>query len=131
MLVGYVRADQRAWVSRTRQYNVRVGDRAGAIGVEDDVLAASVLVLWTGAAEKPEFIGAFERTGPWRFMLADELAATGYPLSADADRYLVADIEALTASADGALVLEQLEQHAAYAPRGATWADLASRSRRR
>ena len=47
VLCGYVRgAPHAAWIDRTGLYNVRAGDRRGAVALDSDVLQASDLLLY-------------------------------------------------------------------------------------
>lgn len=127
-LVGYVRADQLDWVMRTKQYNVRVGSRRGAVDLADDVLAADLVVLWTRAQDGGvEVLGGFERSGPWQVAMADELGATGYPVKDLSHRYLVTPIEPLAVAVEQLVNPSVLDAHpnrSTGAPWSATWAVL-------
>ena len=127
-LVGFVRADQLEWVMRGKQYNVRVGDRRGAVDLADEVLVAELLILWTRAlGGGVEVLGGFKRSGPWQVAMAEELAATGYPTRELANRYLVTAMEPLAIAVERLVNRSVLEAHPnrqSGAPWSATWATL-------
>ena len=121
-LVGYVRAEQVRWVMRTKQYNVRVGDRRGSVGLADQLLSAELLVLWTrSTGGELEILGSFERVGPWQVAMADELEATGYPMRDPLHRYLVTPIEPLPVATEALVNPVPIEIHP-NAESGAPWA---------
>jgi hypothetical protein len=100
-LVGYARTEQVPWVRRTKQYNIRVGDRRGAVDLSDEMLSADLVVLWTGPRSGAvSVVGAFERVGPWLVADAEELASSGYPVREASERYLVTAIEPLPVIAE-------------------------------
>jgi hypothetical protein len=128
VLVGYVRQPQLPWVDRTRQYNVRVGDRKGAVDLADELLVARLVLLWTREASTPRLVGLFERTGPWLLRLAFELAVDGYPVRDPSSRYLVTSVNPVD------IDLWPAESVAAHAPLWSrsgepvarTWAELSA-----
>lgn len=129
VLVGFVRGDQREWVRRTRQYNVRADERRGAVRITDDMITARLLVLWAGRVDgRGELIGVFERTGPWQVASADDLHAQGYPVREAAARYLVASINTVSPSAEAVLAsrVSNFSVAERSAPHSLTWAALMS-----
>jgi hypothetical protein len=127
VLIGYVRPDQLPWVRATRRYNLRADRRRGAVSLTDDVLAATILVLWTpDDAGDPMVLGCFKRTGPWQVVTVAEMLEAGYPGRDGAAVYLVAQIDAAEATLD--LSLDRRAALAATDPRGAptitTWASV-------
>jgi hypothetical protein len=129
-LVGYVRTEQIPWVMRTKQYNVRIGDRRGAIDLADQLLSAELVVLWTRADRAGiEVLGSFERAGPWQVATADELCATGYPMNNQTHRYLVTPIEPLPVATEALVNPVPIETHpnaATGKPWATAWATLTS-----
>lgn len=76
VLCGYVRSNaQLAWIDREGLYNVRAGNRRGAVGLESELLAADDLVLY-GPSMQPRL---FARAGAWFVQSRDDLEASGYP----------------------------------------------------
>jgi len=76
VLCGYVRnAAQRRWVEDRGLYNVRAGDRRGAVGADADVLQATDVVLY-GPGMRPTL---WLRAGAWFVQSQDEMTALGYP----------------------------------------------------
>lgn len=129
VLLGYVRADQRHWVLRNSQYNVRADQRPGALAINDDLLKCRLVVLWTGEHEQPEFLGVFERTSSWYAASGDELRVTGYPLRDQASTYLVGEIRSLAVSLQEVLDPDQLKAllPTDYQPISTSWDSIASR----
>ena len=132
VLVGYVRADQLAWVTRQRRYNVRADGRQGTVLPTDAMLTARLVLLWWRLDDgSPALVGLFERVGPWQVASAAELMATGYP-PRDPDRgYLVTEVDVLDTATE-ALVLDvgQLARtvlRADGSPTCSTWEDVARR----
>jgi hypothetical protein len=128
VVVGYVRAEQLQWVTRTRQYNVRVGSRRGAVDLADELLTSGLIVLWTRSdAGEVEIIGGFERTGPWQFATAADLTATGYPDRHADNRYLVTPIDPLPTMVERLVKGSTIAARPNYltgAPWCTTWAEL-------
>src|SRR5215204_917506 len=62
VLCGYVRGHPHAaWIDRTGLYNVRAGDRRGAVALDSDVLQASDLLLYG-----PDYVPTlWSRLGTW------------------------------------------------------------------
>lgn len=127
VLIGYVRSEQLSWVLRKRRYNVRGDDRIGSVQSTDDLLAASLILLWTrDEAGTPRIVQLYERTGPWQIASADELEADGYPRSPRAKAYLVTEVNPVTTIVE-ALVrpAEQLPLPGDQRPVGTTWDQVA------
>jgi hypothetical protein len=76
VLLGYVRGfDHRAWVVAERLYNVRAGDRVGAVPLGSQALAAELVVLYGRDIEPDVWIVS----GAPRILDRSALAALGYP----------------------------------------------------
>jgi hypothetical protein len=76
VLCGYVRGRRHAdWISRSGLYNVRAGDRRGAVALDSDVLQASDLLLY-GPDTAPTL---WSRLGSWFVQSQENLLAVGYP----------------------------------------------------
>jgi hypothetical protein len=122
VLLGYVRADQWEWVRRQRRYNLRADQRRGAVRLQDEFLAARLVVLWTFERGVPIMRGLFERVGPWQVASSEDLMSTGYPGRDGAALYLVCEINAAGAKLDQAIDLARLAALSTDAePRGTTW----------
>ncbi len=92
VLLGFVRnVEHRRWIERMRQYNIRAGDRAGAVEIGGRELGAKLLLLYenrNGALH----VARAAKVARWRPATADDLLATGYP-NPRGDIYFVADLE--------------------------------------
>ncbi|WP_197503303.1 DUF2357 domain-containing protein [Mycobacterium sp. E740] len=92
VLLGFVRSDDhRRWIERVRKYNIRAGDRTGAVEIGGRELGAKLLLLYENR------IGSFQvlraaRLLRWQPATASDLVATGYP-NPRGDIYFVADLE--------------------------------------
>jgi predicted component of viral defense system (DUF524 family) len=76
VLCGYVRGEAHAaWINRSGLYNVRAGDRRGAIALDSDVLQASDLLLY-GPYTAPT---VWSRVGSWFVQSREQLLAIEYP----------------------------------------------------
>lgn len=77
VLCGYVRsAEQWRWIEDRGRYNLRTGDRRGAVALEGPELEAHLVMLYGAGAEGGRL---FKRSGPWMAFTSQELAAIGYP----------------------------------------------------
>jgi predicted component of viral defense system (DUF524 family) len=127
VLVGYVQRDQLGWVERKSRYNLRAGDRKGAVGVESDVLSAEVCVLWT--TEGPDVgrvIGVYRRSGPWEVQTAVELIESGYPPRDTSNRYVVTRIDRIDDPLPLGDLMVNLDTRE-KSPQATTWAKLTAR----
>ena len=92
VLLGFVRnVEHRRWIERVRQYNIRAGDRAGAVEIGGRELGAKLLLLYenrNGALH----VARAAKVALWRPATAGDLLATGYP-NPRGDIYFVADLE--------------------------------------
>lgn len=92
VLVGFVRdIEQRRWIEQVRQYNIRAGDRVGAVEIGGRELGAKLLLLYekrNGALR----VSHAAKVVRWRAATAADLVATGYP-NPGGDLYFVADVE--------------------------------------
>jgi predicted component of viral defense system (DUF524 family) len=122
-LLGYAQRRHLDWIRRTNQYNLRVGDRPGAVSLEDEMLGAELIVVWTGRPDVRRVVGVFQRTGSWHVAKAAELAAQGYPSSDPNGRYLVTPLRPLPASATSSLRPDALTTTVvpSYSPTATTW----------
>lgn len=91
-LLGFVRnVEHLRWIERLRQYNIRAGDRIGAVEIGGRELGAKLLLLYENRNGSLHVARA-ARVVRWRPATADDLLATGYP-SPRGDIYFVADLE--------------------------------------
>ena len=92
VLLGLIRSiEQRQWIERTRQYNIRAGDRVGAVEIGGRELGAKVVLLYerrNGALR----VAHAAKVVRWRPARAADLIATGYP-NPRGDLYFVANIK--------------------------------------
>lgn len=92
VLLGFVRnIEQLRWIEREGQYNIRAGDRAGAVEIGGRELGAELLLLYESRDSALHLAGV-AKVVRWRATTAGALSATGYP-SPGGDLYFVADIE--------------------------------------
>jgi hypothetical protein len=76
VLCGYTRgAKHRRWIEESGLYNVRAGDRPGAVSPQGDVLQASDVVLY-GPGVRPTL---WKRAGAWFVQTQLEMQGLGYP----------------------------------------------------
>jgi hypothetical protein len=123
-LVGYARRPQVDWILRTKQYNLRAGDRPGAVALTDEMLSADLVLIWSGTPDRRYVVGAFERVGPWQVATADELTGMGYPGRDEEAHYLVTPIEPLPVATEKLVrpdALAELVVDPFGAPTTATW----------
>ncbi len=96
VLLGYVRSDaQWEWISRVGLYNLRSGNRRGAIGRGERELDGPLLLLYSPQDDGFRF-ALFERTGDWESATGEALAHLGYP-DPRGDHYLLARVQRLPA----------------------------------
>ena len=86
-------AEQRRWIEQTGQYNIRAGDRLGAVEIGGRELGAKIILLYERRDSALCVIHA-ARVVNWQPATATDLAATGYP-SPRGKLYFVARIELL------------------------------------
>jgi hypothetical protein len=92
VLLGFVRSvEHRVWIERLEQYNIRAGDRAGAVEIGGRELGAQLLLLYENRNGALWPVRAAKVTR-WRPATAADLTATGYPNPSGA-LYFVADLE--------------------------------------
>lgn len=92
VLLGFVRdVEHLRWIERLQQYNIRAGDRVGAVEIGGRELGAKLLLLYENRNGSLHVARAAKVTR-WRPTTADDLLATGYP-SPRGDIYFVADLE--------------------------------------
>jgi hypothetical protein len=92
VLLGFIRdSEQRRWIERVRQYNIRAGDRAGAVEIGGRELGAKLLLLYENK-ESALHVTRAAKVVRWRPATAADLLATGYP-NPRGDIYFVADLE--------------------------------------
>lgn len=126
VLLGFVRsAEHRLWIERVRQYNIRAGDRAGAVEIGGRELGAKLLLLYENRNGALHVVHA-AKVLSWRPATAAELKATGYPnprgaLYFVADLELVEDLPAWAGSIDLALLTANVRTGA---PLVVTWWDV-------
>ncbi|MGO9508653.1 MAG: DUF2357 domain-containing protein [Mycobacterium sp.] len=92
VLLGFVRnVEHRLWIERMGQYNIRAGDRAGAVEIGGRELGAKLLLLYenrNGALH----VARAAKVVRWRPATAADLIATGYP-NPRGPLYFVADLQ--------------------------------------
>jgi len=92
VLLGFIRsAEQRQWIEGMSQYNIRAGERVGAVEIGGRELGAKLLLLyerWNGTFR----VARAAKLIRWRPASAADLISTGYP-NPRGDLYFVADIE--------------------------------------
>jgi hypothetical protein len=76
VLCGFVKNDRHAaWIEDFGLYNVRAGDRRGAVAADAEILRAPDLVLYG----RGRVATLWARRGPWFVQSRDELRRIGYP----------------------------------------------------
>jgi predicted component of viral defense system (DUF524 family) len=76
VLCGYVRGERHeTWIRRTGLYNVRAGDRPGALGPDADELRAEWLLLYRDNGWRT----LWTRDGSWFVQTREQLVELGYP----------------------------------------------------
>jgi hypothetical protein len=89
VLCGYVRnTDHRSWIEKTGLYNLRAGNRRGAVTTDATALQPTDLVLY-GPETTPQL---WRRSGAWFVQGRSELRALGYP-EPGGETYLVCSVE--------------------------------------
>lgn len=92
VLLGFVRSvEHRRWIERVRQYNIRAGDRVGAVEIGGRELGAQLLLLYENRNSVLRVCGVAQIVR-WRPATAADLMATGYP-DPRGDLYFVAGLE--------------------------------------
>lgn len=96
VLVGYVRSDAHwAWVRRAHLYNLRSGERPGAVTEGDRPLETPLIVLHGQENGRP-VRELFRRTNAWTAVTNSTIRRLGYP-DPRGDAYLVTALERLNA----------------------------------
>lgn len=89
VLLGYVRSDEHwEWITTTKLYNLRAGDRRGAVGPDAELLQALDLVLY-GPGRAPTL---WSRSGVWFVQSKADLLNLDYP-APGGSTYLCCGIE--------------------------------------
>ncbi|OBG53668.1 hypothetical protein A5704_26905 [Mycobacterium sp. E735] len=92
VLLGFIRSvEHLRWIERLRQYNIRAGNRAGAVEIGGRELGAELLLLYENRNGSLHVARA-AKVARWRPATAGDLLATGYP-DPRGDIYFVADLE--------------------------------------
>lgn len=92
VLLGFVRnVEHLQWIERLRQYNIRAGDRVGAVDIGGRELGAKLLLLYENR-NGSFHVARAAKVARWRPATAGDLLATGYP-NPRGDIYFVADLE--------------------------------------
>jgi hypothetical protein len=92
VLLGFVRnVEHLRWIEQLQQYNIRAGDRAGAVEIGGRELGAKLLLLYENRNGSLHVARA-AKVARWRPATAGDLLATGYP-SPRGEIYFVADLE--------------------------------------
>jgi hypothetical protein len=92
VLLGFVRSvEHRQWIERVRQYNIRAGNRVGAVEIGGRELGAKLLLLYENRNSALRVARA-ARVVRWQPATGADILATGYP-NPRGDLYFVADLE--------------------------------------
>ncbi|WP_082459916.1 MULTISPECIES: DUF2357 domain-containing protein [unclassified Mycobacterium] len=92
VLLGFVRSvEHLRWIEGLRQYNIRAGDRVGAVEIGGRELGAKLLLLYENRNGSLHVARA-AKVARWRPATAAELLVTGYP-NPRGDIYFVADLD--------------------------------------
>ena len=92
VLLGFIRSpEQRQWIEQMRQYNIRAGDRVGAVEIGGRELGARLILLYERRDGSLHVTHA-AKVVRWRPASAADLTATGYP-NPQGDLYFVANVE--------------------------------------
>jgi hypothetical protein len=108
-----------------KQYNIRAGDRAGAVGIGGRELGAKLILLYERQSGSLRVTHAAKLLR-WRPATAADLTATGYP-GPGGDLYFIADIELvkhLPAWADLIKLEFLVSKDVRGAPTVVTWLDV-------
>ncbi|AFM15610.1 hypothetical protein Mycch_0793 [Mycolicibacterium chubuense NBB4] len=92
VLLGFVRnSEHLQWIDRLRQYNIRAGDRIGAVDIGGRELGSKLLLLYENR-NSVLHVARAAKVVRWRPATATDLMATGYP-NPRGDIYFVADLQ--------------------------------------
>lgn len=92
VLLGFVRnVEHRQWIERVRQYNIRAGNRVGAVEIGGRELGAKLLLMYENRNSALRVARA-ARVVRWQPATGADLMATGYP-NPRGDLYFVADLD--------------------------------------
>ncbi len=92
VLLAFVRdVEHLQWIDQLKQYNIRAGDRVGAVEIGGRELGAKLLVLYENRNGLLRVARA-AKVARWRPATAADLSAIGYP-DPRGEIYFVADIE--------------------------------------
>ncbi len=124
VMCGYLRGGaHRRWVDHNGLYNVRAGDRRGAVAADADILRALDIVLY-GPGLRPSL---WARAGAWFVQSQDEMLTLGYP-NPRGKVYLCCPVERRADEPEWLGHLRLLDRAATRATPGApfasTWRDL-------
>ncbi len=128
VLLGFVRSPEHwSWIRENQVYNVRAGDRRGAVELGGRELGADLVLLYRLEHGTHRTLGLFRRRGAWRVLTRRDLEAFGYP-EPRGDHYFCADLEAAEAPDWLQKLSERLFIPMRSGPHGAphvvTWQDL-------
>jgi hypothetical protein len=97
VLLGFVRSSQHwEWIQRNGVYNVRAGDRRGAVQFGGRELAAEMVLLYAVSGRTHRTLGLFRRRRPWRVLTRADLEALRYPRPGG-EHYFCAELESVDA----------------------------------
>jgi predicted component of viral defense system (DUF524 family) len=78
VLLGYVKSQSHLdWIHAQARYNLRLGDRRGAVGMDGPETGAKVLVLYGDCLSDPE---VWRLSGPPELWVRDQMSETNYPM---------------------------------------------------
>jgi hypothetical protein len=92
VLLGFVRSREHwAWIRENAIYNLRAGDRRGAVHFGGRELGADLLLLYDASGSTWRTLGVYRRRGAWRALSRADLEALGYPRPGG-DYYFCAEV---------------------------------------
>jgi hypothetical protein len=122
VLVGYVRSvSQRRWIARTGYYNVRGGERRGALRPGATELDAKLLLLYGETVP-----ALYRRVSPWQAVSRETMRRRGYP-QPRGDAYHCCRVRRVARQPDwiASLDLDRLRGGArTFRPLSVSWLDL-------
>ncbi len=115
VLLGFVKSPEHAsWIATHRLYNLRAGERRGALTVRSAELAASLVLLY----DDKQVIGLHRVVGVPAVMVRNALVDLGYP-EPRGDVYFVLELEALVTPSWLAAIRPSTLPGARHRPTGA------------
>jgi predicted component of viral defense system (DUF524 family) len=131
VLLGYVRTEAHmGWIKTTGLYNLRAGERRGAVGIDGQEVSADLVVLYGGGIPAPEI---WRRSGPPEVWGPQRMRDSGYPSPSPQGYLCLPILEAAAGSLPPGLtnelvmaIQEGCRPGAIGAPAVVTWWNLAT-----